>query len=61
MIIKYAWKEVTGKYVSGIIGFLWTFYLIVTASIFMDVCVRKSLLGFDFDAEVWMPTTLFLN
>ena len=62
MIIEYAWKEATGKYVGGIIGFLWTFsYLVTTASIFMDVWVRKGLLGFDFGPEAWMPTTLFLN
>ena len=62
MIMEFAWKKATGKHVSGIIGFLWTFFfLIVTGNIFVDVWARRGLLGSDLGPDAWRPTTLFLN
>lgn len=59
---EHAWKQVTGRRVSGIIGWLWVFcWFVLLGQVIVDVWARRGLLGAEFLAEAYRPSTLFLN
>ncbi|KAH0830210.1 membrane bound O-acyl transferase family-domain-containing protein [Lanmaoa asiatica] len=62
IVMEHAWKQVTGRRVSGIIGWLWvTSWTLFWGHLIVDVWARRGLIGSEFCPEAYRPTTLFLN
>ena len=62
VVMEHACKQVTGRRVGGITGWLWTIsWLVLWGQTIVDVWARRGLLGSELSPDDYRPTTLFLN